>query len=143
MKNFFLFIMLFPSLALAADKAPVLMEPLSIGSIIQVFAGLIAVLLLFGGIVFLLRRMGGFRTSQGAGMHIIESVSISTRDRVLLMQVGSKQVLIGVSPNGISPIKVFDETVIDTSREGEKGFAGHLRQQLEKRKSSGQKGEPS
>ena len=114
-------------------KKAALMEPLSIGSMIQVFAGLAAVLLLFGAIVFVLKRMGGFRANQGGKMHVVDGVSVSARDRVLLMQVGEKQVLIGVSPSGISPITVFDESVITVQENTENGFAGQLHKQLKGR----------
>jgi len=137
MKHLFLIVLfLIPSFAFAEDKKISLMEPLSIGSVIQVFAGLAAVLLLFGGLVFVLKRMGGFRAAQGGKMYVVEGVSISTRDRVLLMQVGEKQVLIGVSPNGISPIKVFDEAVITVDESHENSFSGQLKKQLNKRSSS-------
>lgn len=110
-----------------------LMEPVSIGSMMQVFVSLAAVLLIFGGIVYVLKKLGGVRTGPGGKMHVIDGVSVGSRDRVLLIQVGEKQVLVGVSPNGISPISVFDETVIDAQQQSENGFAGQLQKQLKTR----------
>ncbi len=129
-----------PSFVFAEETKAVLMEPLSFGSMIQVFAGLAAVLLLFGALVFILKRLGGFRTAQGGKMHIVDGVSVGTRDRVLLLQVGEKQVLIGVSSSGISPITVFDEAVIAVEEDIEKSFSGQLIKQLNKRRSSESKG---
>ena len=137
MKLLFLFFnLIIPFAAFAEEKKTPLMEPLSLGSMIQVFAGLAAVLLLFGGLVFVLKRMGGFRQNQGGKMQIVDGVSVSARDRVLLIQVGEKQVLIGVSPGGISPITVFDEPVIFAQEATENGFAGQLQKQLKSRLTS-------
>jgi len=135
MKHFFFFIFLIiPSVVFAEEKKTSLMEPLSAGSVIQVFAGLVAVLLLFGVIIFVLKRMGGFRSNQGGNMQIVDGVSVSARDRVLLVQVGEKQVLIGVSPGGISSIATFDEPVIlPHENTTGNGFSGLLQDQLKSR----------
>lgn len=92
------------------------MEPLSFMSIFQIFAGLVAVLLLFGAVVYVLKRMGGFRSTQAGKLFVVDGLSVGTRDRVLLMQVGDKQVLLGVSPSGIAPLHVFDEPVVDVEQ---------------------------
>ncbi len=141
MKLFFFFISLvIPSVVFAEEKKVPLIEPLSFGSIIQVFAGLAAVLLLFGGIVFVLKRMGNFRSTTGGKMQVVDGVSVSSRDRVLLIQVGEKQVLIGVSPSGISRITTFDEPVISPEENTTKnGFSGLLQKQLKNRLSPDQK----
>lgn len=134
MKNSFLFFSLFFSSSIfAEDKKMPLMEPVSIGSMMQVFVSLAAVLLLFGGIVYVLKRLGGIRTGQGGKMHVLDGVSVGSRDRVLLIQVGEKQVLIGVSPSGISPITVFDEPVISDQEISNNGFSGQLQKQIKSR----------
>lgn len=124
--------MLMPFMVLAEDRQATLIEPLSIGSVVQVFAGLAAVLILFGAVVFLLKRVGGFHSASAGKMRLIEGLSVGTRERVLLIQIGEKQVLIGVSPGHISPIHVFDEAVI-TASEDRTGFAGQLQKQLQNR----------
>ncbi len=133
-KTIFLSLNLFiPSVVFAEEAESAVMEPLSVGSMIQVFSGLVAVLLLFGGIVYVLKRIGGFRPSQGGNMRVIDGVSVSARDRLLLIEVGEKQVLVGVSANGISPITVFDEPVVSVPEKAEYGFAGQLQKQLKTR----------
>lgn len=121
------------SVSHAEDENAAMLEPLSAGSMFQVFAGLAAVLLLFFGLVYVLKRMGGFRSSQVGKMHVVDGVSVGTRDRVLLVQVGEKQVLIGVSASGISPITVFDQPVVSIEETDQKGFAGQLQKQLKNR----------
>ena len=141
MKHFFFFISLFSSsVAFAEEQKVPLIEPVSFGSVVQVFAGLAAVLLLFGGIVFVLKRMGNFRSNTDGKMQVVDGVSVSARDRVLLIQVGEKQVLIGVSPSGISRITTFDESVISPEENmTENVFSGLLQKQLKKRVNPDQK----
>ena len=70
-------------------------------------------------------------------MQVIDGVSVSARDRVLLIQVGEKQVLIGVSPGGISSIATFDEAVIDPQENTtENGFSGLLQRAVKKQAES-------
>lgn len=120
--------------AFAEEKlsTPGVIEPMSMGSVIQVFAGLAAVLLLFGVIVFVLKRLGGFKTTNGGKMRMVDGVSIGTRERVLLMQVGDKQVLIGVTPHQINPLHVFDEPVISVDQP-QQGFASLLQKKIKDR----------
>ncbi|MFK8068226.1 MAG: flagellar biosynthetic protein FliO [Gammaproteobacteria bacterium] len=132
-KRFSVAVGLFISTALYAEEENAMVEPLSVGSMLQVLAGLTAVLILFYGLVFVIKRMGGFSAGQGGKMRVIDGVSVGTRDRVLLVQVGEKQVLIGVSTSGISPITVFDQEVITAEEIAENGFAGQLQQQIKSR----------
>lgn len=135
----------FPTLVMAEkaiiEKQAPIMEPLSFGSVLQVFAGLIAVLLLFGAVVYVLKRMGGFRSTRAGKLFVVDGLSVGTRDRVLLMQVGEKQILLGVSPSGIAPLHVFDEPVVDVEegssggldglvKNGASGFSGILQKSL-------------
>ena len=47
-------------------------------------------------------------------MKVIGAISLGSRDRVVLLQVGEKQILVGASPGNINLIQAFDEPVIDT-----------------------------
>lgn len=106
-------------------------EPMSFSSVAQVFAGLVAVLLLFGLVVFVLKRLGGFKTTSGGKMQIVDGLSVGTRERVILMQVGEKQILLGITPQNVNALHVFDETVIETNTASPSGFAGLLQNQLQ------------
>ncbi len=132
-KTVYIVVSLFISTALYAEEEKAMVEPLSFESMIQVLAGLTAVLVLFYGLVFVLKRMGSFRTGQGGKMRVIDGVSVGTRERLLLVQVGEKQALVGVSANGISPITVFDQEVITAEEIAENSFANQLQQQVKSR----------
>ncbi len=52
------------------------------------------------------------KTAGAAGhLRIIQALSVGTKDRVLLVQVGSEQILMGVSPAGIAHLHTLAEPV--------------------------------
>jgi flagellar protein FliO/FliZ len=70
-----------------------------LGSLALVIALLVAVL-------WALRKLQGKMNSQSAGrrLQIIESLSVGTRQKVALLRVGEREVLIGISPTQINGI---------------------------------------
>ena len=71
------------------------------------FAGsLVLVLCLLGGLLWGLKRMQAVgRLSGGARqLHVIEAVSVGPRQKVALVRVGSREVLVGISPAQITAL---------------------------------------
>ncbi len=71
------------------------------------FAGsLLLVLVLLGGLLWALKRLqSGVR--QGGGvrqMQVIEAVSVGPRQKIALVRVGSREILVGVSPNQLTAL---------------------------------------
>jgi flagellar protein FliO/FliZ len=84
-------------------------EPLSFGTAFQVFGGLLAVLLVFAGLAFLLRRLTGTRASGGGRIRVVDGLMLGARDRLVLVQVGETEILLGLTPGRIQPLHVFQE----------------------------------
>ena len=76
--------------------------------------GLLVILGFIFLVAWLLRRVGGAPTSTASAMKVVGAISLGSRDRVVLLQVGEKQILVGSSPGNINLIQAFDEPVIDT-----------------------------
>ena len=71
------------------------------------FAGsLILVLCLLGGLLWALKRMQtGVRPGGGLKqLQVIEAVSVGPRQKVALVRVGSREVLVGISPAQITAL---------------------------------------
>jgi len=92
-----------------ATPAPVLNTPLSSPVMGQVLIGLVFVLVLILGLAWFLKRFGTFQTALGGQMKILGGLSLGARDRVVLMQVGETQLLLGISPGRIQRLHVFAE----------------------------------
>ncbi|MCA1805149.1 MAG: flagellar biosynthetic protein FliO [Xanthomonadaceae bacterium] len=103
-------------------------DPLAVGNLVQLTLGLLAVLLLLGGLAWLLRRSGRFTTGMHGALQVLGGVSMGTRERVVLLQVGKQQLLVGVAPGRIQTLHVLDEPidVTESPMRPKAGFAQAL-----------------
>ncbi|WP_126453795.1 flagellar biosynthetic protein FliO [Sulfuriflexus mobilis] len=116
-----------------ADKTVgrVNVEPVSGGTLAQVALGLLLVLCLILAVAWLLKRVGGFSVSGNGALKILGGLSMGARERVVLMQVGEEQILIGVSPGRVQTLHVLNKPVVDTAKANtEIGFADRLAEAL-------------
>jgi len=110
-------------------------EPLSGGTMAQVALGLLFVLFLVLAVAWLLKRVGGFSVAGNGALKILGGLSMGARERVVLMQVGEEQILVGVSPGRIQTLHVLDKPIIqDEKKDSEPGFAERLTEALARRR---------
>lgn len=115
--------------------ARVNIEPLSAGSMVQVVLGLLAVLLLVVAVAWALKRMGGLSVAGNGALKILGGLSMGSRERIVLMQVGEEQLLIGVSPGRIQTLHVLGKPIsMDENKNTGPGFAERLTEALGKRR---------
>ncbi|MDM9593158.1 flagellar biosynthetic protein FliO [Pseudomonas guariconensis] len=99
-------------IAATQAAAPAAAAPGSlIGQLAQMVFGLLLVVGLIFALAWLLRRMQGATPRGGQVIDIIGSRTIGPRDRLLLVQVGKEQILIGHSPGNIEALHVLAEPV--------------------------------
>ncbi len=135
-------LMFFSSLLLAetANKEKVIgsltHEPVGVGSYLQMFLGLLIVVALIVGMAWFMRRMGKINGSANEHLKIIGGLSLGQRERVILLQAGKTQLLVGVAPGTIRTLHVLDEP-IETDMAAAKpvsaGFAEKLQAAMRKR----------
>jgi flagellar protein FliO/FliZ len=103
-------------------------DPLAFSNLIQLTLGMLAVLALIIGLAWLLKRSGRFQIAAGGGLKILGGLSMGTRERVVLLQVGETQLLVGVAPGSIKTLHVLDKPLVagnETVAAGS-GFAQQL-----------------
>lgn len=99
-------------IATTQAAAPAAAAPGSLsGQLAQMVFGLLLVVGLIFALAWLLRRMQGATPRGGQVIDIIGSRAIGPRDRLLLVQVGKEQILIGHSPGNIEALHVLAEPV--------------------------------
>jgi len=102
-------------IAAAAPAVPVTPPPGAPGSLGGQLAQMVFGLLLVVGLIFflawLLRRMQGAAPKGGQVIEIVGSRALGPRDRLLLVQVGKEQILIGRTPGSIEALHVMAEPV--------------------------------
>lgn len=128
---------LLSALPATAASSPAPISPA--GSLFQMFFGLgITLALLIGGL-HVLKRLQGVRGKAPGAMRILGATSVGTREKVVLLGVGKKVLVLGVSPGRISTLHTLEsdelpapEPVSPMPVAGE--FAGRLRQFMERRR---------
>ncbi len=79
-----------------------------VGSLVLVFG-------LLGGLLWFLRRMQTLRPGGLARqMQVIESISVGPRQKVALLRVGEREVLVGISPAQITPLGQWPAAPVPT-----------------------------
>lgn len=109
----------------------------SLGSALQVLFWLVVIVGLILLCAWILRRAGGMATGRGGVIRILTAISLGSRDRIALVEVGEKQILLGISPGRINTLHVFDEPVLDASSDQAPGgrqseFARRLQSTMQK-----------
>lgn len=108
--------------------------------VVEMIVGLVIVLLVIFALARLLRRMNLVSAVAGQSMKIVGGISLGTRERILLLKVADKHILLGVTAQSISALHTFDEPPQGSSEEelapvAGAGFARLLRQVARSRES--------
>ncbi|WP_373020403.1 flagellar biosynthetic protein FliO [Thiomicrorhabdus sp.] len=101
----------------------------------QIMLSLVLVLLIIFISAWLLRRYGRFPGVADGNLKVIGALSVGQRERILLLQVGKEQLLVGVTSSKITTLHQLDEPVLVKSSEPVSGsFAQRLQEALAKKK---------
>ncbi|HKK13123.1 MAG TPA: flagellar biosynthetic protein FliO [Gammaproteobacteria bacterium] len=112
-------------------------DPIDMSSLVQLTLGLLAVLAAIVVVAWLMRRVGRFQSGAGGALRILGGLSMGARERVVLVQVGDKQLLLGVAPGRVQTLHVLDEPLAGSQDREQTGrFAEKLRAALDKRSGS-------
>ncbi|NOX09887.1 MAG: flagellar biosynthetic protein FliO [Gammaproteobacteria bacterium] len=96
--------------------------------------GLFAILALIIALAWIMRRVGYMQSATGDKLKVISALSVGSREKLVLIQVGSTQLLIGVAPGQIQKIHLLDENIPLKSVGTE--FSEKLQRVISKSKSS-------
>ncbi|WP_085577801.1 MULTISPECIES: flagellar biosynthetic protein FliO [unclassified Pseudomonas] len=117
-----------PAATAATAAAPAVSGGVA-GQLTQLVLGLLLVLGLIFFLAWLLRRVQqAGPAGKGQVIELIGSRALGPRDRLVLVQVGNEQILLGLSPGTITALHVLKEPV-DVPAAAEKAtpeFAQHL-----------------
>lgn len=91
-------------LARAADTPEAAPVVSAAGSLLQVFIGLVAVLLLIAGAAWLAKRLGVTQAGASGLLRVVSSASVGTRERVVIVEVGESWIVVGVAPGSVNAL---------------------------------------
>jgi len=124
----------------SAVQSPLVKEggsAIDTGHYLQMIFALVFIIGLIFMVAWIMRRMGNLPTSSKGALKVLTGISIGQRERVVLMQAGKTQLLLGVAPGQIRTLHVFDEPIIEAEEQTESaGFADRLNAALKQRMKS-------
>ncbi|WP_294946298.1 flagellar biosynthetic protein FliO [Sulfurivirga sp.] len=125
-------LMLFPALAQAQEEvgARAFHAADYLG---QVVFSLLLVIALILVAAWLLRRFTQLPGAQGQAVRVLSAVAVGRQEKILLLEVGGEQILVGVTPSRISTLHVLAEplAVPDNAEKNSTGFPKWLQHAVE------------
>ncbi len=105
---------LMPEVLLAAvdEAAPTL--PIGSAELFNVGGGLIVVVLAIIVLGVIYAKTQGLRTGSGGVINIVATQAIGPKERLAIVEVADKQLLIGMTTTNVQTLHVFDEPVAIT-----------------------------
>lgn len=85
---------------------------LNAGHLAQMVIALLMVIIAIVAAGFLMRRIHGVSSRLGDEFRVISGISLGAKERIVLVQVGDKQLLIGVAPGRVQTLYVLDEPIV-------------------------------
>jgi len=127
-----------PVLAHAANTVAAAPAPAvsAAGSLLQVFIGLVAVLLLIAATAWVAKRFGVTRSGASNMLQVISSASVGARERVVVVEVGESWLVVGVAPGSVNALMTLPRGEIQPPAAPtlNASFAAGLQQLIEKRR---------
>lgn len=109
--------------AAAGDTAPQLFTG---AYLVQVLGSLLLVFLCLFAVVYLLRRFNRVGSVQGMPLRVLGSASVGTREKIVLVEAGSEQLLIGVAQGSVRTLHVLPEPIVVTEGANAPADFGHI-----------------
>lgn len=104
------------ALTLKQAKIPsesVLTQSLSGTDLLELIFGLLFVLATIVVVVWLIKRIGRLNHTSNKQMHIVAAMNLGAREKIILIQVGEQQILIGATPTSINKLHILDQPLIE------------------------------
>jgi flagellar protein FliO/FliZ len=132
---FLLSVLLIPPVARATEVGAGGTAPDLGSSALQMIFGLIVVLALLLGALWLLKRIGMPRGPVAGLMRVVAGVAVGSRERVVILELGNSWLVLGVAPGQVTTLAEIPRQEIPASATGgtAKGFPAWLKLLVERR----------
>ena len=126
----------------SVQATPAGAESLHSGYLVQLIVGLMFVLLCIVALAWLAKRLNRFQASSDGTLQVLGGISMGARERVVLVQVGATQLLLGVAPGRINMLHQLEQPLEQDDATGHqrrdppiaRGFADKLNAALSRYK---------
>ncbi len=96
--------------------------------LIQVSLSLMAVLAVIYAVAWFIKRNRGIQGITGLPMKTLAVLPMGVKEKIILIEVGGKQILLGMTAHNINNLATFDEPILVLKDKHTKGFAERLKE---------------
>lgn len=109
----------------------------------KIMLSLVFILMIIFVLAWLLKRFGSFSGMPNVNMKILGALSVGQKERVVLLQVGKEQLVIGVTPAEITLLHQMQEPIeVEEAKPVQGAFAQRLQEAMAKQR-GGTKNKPA
>ena len=113
----------------------------SAGSLLQVGAALMLVLVVIAAVAWLVKRLNPNQTAFGGVVRVVGTTAVGQRERVVLVEVDNTWLLVGVAPGHVTALHsmakpLIPVTTVPNPSLSDNTFAGWLKQTIERRRNA-------
>jgi flagellar protein FliO/FliZ len=106
----------------------------SAASLLQMLFGLIAIIAILFAAAYFLRKLNGGRGFGSSGpMRVVGGLMLSTRERIVLVEVGDAWLVVGIVPGQIKTLHTMPKGDLPSAVSAEKSFGQWLKQVTERK----------
>lgn len=138
-------ISIFAQALAAVQSAPVVASPAipnSQDQLIQVSLALAAVLLLIYAIAWLIKRKQVVHGFSNIPMKTVGVLPMGVKEKIILVDVGGKQILLGMTAYNINTLATFDDPIVEDKNITTTSFSDKLKSILNQQKKSNSGDQP-
>jgi len=95
--------------------------------LIQVSLSLVAVLVVIYALAWLIKRNRGIQGLTGLPMKTLAVLPMGVKEKIVLIEVGGKQILLGLTAHNINTLASFDEPILVIKDKNPKSFSDRLK----------------
>ena len=128
--------------SLCAWGSDAALSPMQSVSPLKWTAMLVLITLMIAAVLWLLKRYSGASIASPRWMRIVAVTPLSTREKIMLVQVGQVYLLLGVTPTQITTLHTFDQMPDLGNLAQGASFAQKMQQMLKKTATSKSAGAP-
>ncbi len=96
----------------AAEHVTPSVSAINMADYFKVLLGLVFVIALFLGSTFLFKRYGNGSMTGCGQIRLVDSLHLGNRERLVLVEVNDKQILLSITPSQISKLDTIDKLLI-------------------------------
>ncbi len=107
------------------QMAPVMLS--SEEQLMKVSFALVLVLALIYGIAWFFKRNHGLKNLVGLPIKTLAMAPMGVKEKIVLIEIGDKQILLGMTPNSIQTLATFDEPILQAPVDKQSIFARKMK----------------